>query len=238
MRKSSQYRGVHWRSDARKWRAYATVNGVPTSLGYFADEMDAACAYGTALGLDGPVLKVKQGYIDETGVGHIPLTKDRWALCDAHWFHYLSKFNWTAKRNKSGRWYAVRSSYAPNQKRVYVYMARVVMGVTDEEVEVDHKNRDATLDNRKSNLRIATSSQNNCNVGVTNRNTSGFKGVHWNKDRNKWRATIGINNKRHSLGYFETREAAAHAYNEAAKQVHGDFAALNPLQHELGDQAA
>ena len=89
--------------------------------------------------------------------------------------------------------------------------------------ETDHINgvRD---DNRFSNLRLATSSENMCNRGKQVDNTSGFKGVIWNKRDKKWRAQIMQMNRRVYLGHFDSPEAAHQAYVEAAKRLHGDFA--------------
>jgi len=89
---------------------------------------------------------------------------------------------------------------------------------------VDHINGNG-LDNRRSNLRIATSQQNNRNRKICNLNTSGFKGVRL--DRNKWRADIRIDGKRKNLGRFVNPEAAAAAYDEAARKYFGEFATLN-----------
>lgn len=90
-------------------------------------------------------------------------------------------------------------------------------------VEVDHENRDP-LDNRWANLREATRSQNNFNVGLKRHNTSGIKGVSWDKSRLRWKAQISINSKHLCLGRFETKEAAAAAYQTAAQQHFGEFA--------------
>ena len=57
--------------------------------------------------------------------------------------------------------------------------------------------------------------------------TSKFKGVHWHKGSRKWAAAIRFNNQTTHLGYFTDEAAAARAYDEAARRLHGDFAALN-----------
>jgi hypothetical protein len=79
------------------------------------------------------------------------------------------------------------------------------------------------LNNRWSNLRSATSHQNNCNrpLGATNR--SGFKGVHWDKSKKRWRAACKVHGRRHHLGWFSEPEAAYAAYCEAAPRLHGEF---------------
>lgn len=88
--------------------------------------------------------------------------------------------------------------------------------------EIDHINGIRT-DNRISNLREATRSQNRCN-SLSPRNTSGYKGVWFHKQYGKWEASINMNKVRRRLGYFDTPEEASAAYVEAAKKYHGEFA--------------
>lgn len=90
------------------------------------------------------------------------------------------------------------------------------------EAEVDHIDGDR-LNNRPQNLRGATRSQNQCNVGVMRSNTSGAKGVSWDRDRKMWRADIMVNYKRKHLGMFETVEEGAQAYKLASAKLHQDF---------------
>ena len=66
---------------------------------------------------------------------------------------------------------------------------------------VDHINHN-TLDNRRSNLRICTNKENVRNNQLRALNTSGHKGVTWNKRENKWQVYIRVNYKFHTLGYF------------------------------------
>lgn len=92
--------------------------------------------------------------------------------------------------------------------------------------EVDHVNMDRS-DNRWENLRESTKVQNGWNTKKKKNNTSGFKGVHLkeaHKRIKKWHATISIDGKIKSLGYFYTAEDAGDAYAEAAKKYHGEFA--------------
>lgn len=89
------------------------------------------------------------------------------------------------------------------------------------EHEIDHINRDRRDDSWK-NLRAATRSQNQANVGLRNDNESGYKGVR--KVGNRWRAEIMKDKKCTHLGYFATAKEAAEAYQKAATDLHGEFA--------------
>ncbi len=94
--------------------------------------------------------------------------------------------------------------------------------------QVDHINQ-VKDDNRWCNIRECNSSQNKGNELLRADNTSGYKGVVWDKDRNKWRAQISINNKQTNLGRFDCKYEAARAYNEAAIEHFGEFACLNDV---------
>ena len=88
---------------------------------------------------------------------------------------------------------------------------------------VDHINGNRS-DNRAANLREANRSQNNCNASRREDNSSGFKGVKWNKKQGCWHAAIQHEGKRRHLGSFKSAELANAAYVDAAARLHGDFA--------------
>lgn len=100
---------------------------------------------------------------------------------------------------------------------------RVLLGVTEPEVLVDHINHIKT-DNRRCNLRKCFVGENNKNKGKTKTNTSGFKGASYDKAKKKWRASIQYDGKSRHLGYFSTAEDAHKAYCKAATAYHGEFA--------------
>jgi hypothetical protein len=89
--------------------------------------------------------------------------------------------------------------------------------------EIDHINGNRR-DNRISNLREASKSENQSNRGPNKNNTSGFKGVKFHKKTSKWQAQITKDRKRYNLGLFHTPEAAHVAYESAAKKFYGEFA--------------
>jgi len=90
-------------------------------------------------------------------------------------------------------------------------------------MQIDHKNMVGT-DNRWSNLRLATKSQNLANSRARKDNFSGFKGAYYDKKSGKWRAQVRHNGKLHSLGRFPTPREANAAYLVAASKLFGEFA--------------
>jgi hypothetical protein len=87
----------------------------------------------------------------------------------------------------------------------------------------DHKDMNP-LNNTRDNLRLATPSQNAMNTRLHPNNTSGFRGVSWNKQVQAWVATIYHEGLQMQLGKFDTPEAAYEAYCKKAKELYGDFA--------------
>ena len=87
---------------------------------------------------------------------------------------------------------------------------------------IDHINGDKG-DNRLANLRLATDAENKRNVGMRRHNTSGFKGVSWDKVNNRWLAHATLNGRGKYLGRYRTREEAAEAYRRFAAENHGEF---------------
>lgn len=113
------------------------------------------------------------------------------AIIDTEDLDRIIKHKWTL-----GTW-----GYAESviNKKSFM-MQRVVLNEFDKNNIVDHINRN-TLDNRKSNLRIADKSLNAINTEIRPNNTSGVTGVSWNKNANSWRAYINYQGKRIELGH-------------------------------------
>lgn len=108
-----------------------------------------------------------------------------------------------------------------------VRLHRLIAGAKTGEV-VDHINGNP-LDNRRENLRITTQDFNTRNARKRNSATSKFKGVfrHKRKGYIRWKAQIQFNKHKRGLGYYLDEEAAARAYDAAAKELFGEFAVLN-----------
>lgn len=109
-------------------------------------------------------------------------------------------------------------------KRTALLMHQLIMGTDGVHQFPDHiHGKDSRNDNRRSNLRITTRSQNNINQPIRKDNTSGIKGVYWNKELNKWRVRIQINYKRVFIGDYDTLEEAKIARMKAEEKYHKEY---------------
>lgn len=167
----------------------------------------------------------------------VPLSRGMVALIDADDAERILAHKWHLKRKRTDkRVYAqrtVRLGSGRNAPKTAVMLHREVMRAGPGEV-IDHVNGD-TLDNRKANLRRCTARQNVENiVESANQRRGRFKGVYQPKKTWRWCAAIAAGElrpnsrrKRLHLGSYDTAEQAAEAYDLAALQNYGEFAALN-----------
>lgn len=151
----------------------------------------------------------------------IKLTQNQFALVDNEDYEELSKYKWCASKLHYGGFIAIRGVWV-NGKTINISMHRQIMNVP-KGLDIDHKNHE-TLDNRRCNLRKATSSQNHMNSRKRKGCSSRFKGVSWHKLTRKWRAYICLNGKICHLGLFINEIDAAKAYDKKAKELFGEFA--------------
>lgn len=144
--------------------------------------------------------------------------KGKYVIVDDIDYEWLNNYKWHYCRDG----YAYLSLYDKRTKlSKHVSLHRFILNAPKEK-EVDHINRNK-LDNRRLNLRIVTSQQNNWNLNLPKHNTSGYMGVSifvGNKINKKWRARIKKNGKEISLGYFYTKEDAYKAYMKAKLKYH------------------
>lgn len=147
----------------------------------------------------------------------------------------LDELNWFADFSPSytngGNYQAKRNTYTsegtPTTERMHrVILSRMLGRKLGVKELVDHRNLNP-LDNRRENLRLANHTQNSQNQSKRISNSSGYKGVHFNRDGNKWRARIQLNGERILLGDFKTAEQAAQAYDIKARELFGEFALTN-----------
>jgi hypothetical protein len=152
----------------------------------------------------------------------IPLSKGKVAIVDDEHFAAVNQHKWTLH----AKGYAYRQTRR-NGKTISVLMHRFIMELAGRELGrlIDHANGDR-LDNRASNLRPATPSQNGANSKLNRNNKSGYRGVSRHKD-GRWVAAIKINGRKRHLGLFDTAPQAARVYDRDALAEWGEFAATN-----------
>lgn len=160
----------------------------------------------------------------EQSYREIPLTQGQVSLVDEEDFERVNQFKWHALWQENKRcFYAYRSIRYADGRIGALSMHRFIMGVGyGDKQEVDHKNIDQTLDNRKSNLRLATFAQNMQNRKRQRNNTSGYKGVYWHKSLSLWIAAVKLGGKRQSYSFKHILDAAQAAVL-LRFLLHGDF---------------
>jgi hypothetical protein len=141
----------------------------------------------------------------------IPLTQNKFALVDDEDFERLNKIKWCA-HNLGNTTYAAHSDYAKGE---CLHMHRLVLPC-EKPFMVDHLDGNG-LNNQKYNLRIVTQRQNLQNLHI--KKSSIYPGVCWDKQTNKWRALITIDNKRHCLGRYAKEGDAFDAYCRKLKEI-------------------
>lgn len=135
-------------------------------------------------------------------------------LCDIDDWEKLKEYYW----RESATGYANAMINYKNNR-----FHRMIFDLSDPKIQVDHVNGDI-LDNRKENLRLCSNQNNSFNRGKNSNNTSGYKGVHFDKDRNKWRASIMHNGKNiSSPRRYNTPEEAYEWYVEKSNDIFGEF---------------
>ncbi len=129
------------------------------------------------------------------------------------------------KPNNNNKGYYYVSLFQNNKSRNKT-IHRLVLNAFENNYEnkkcVDHINNNRS-DNCLFNLRYATHQENNFNSSICKNNTSGVKGVSFDKQRNKWRAQIKINGKSLHLGYFNNIEDAKEVRQLKANEIFGLF---------------
>jgi hypothetical protein len=161
----------------------------------------------------------------EGDLAYVPLTQGYEAVIDADDAALVGQWLWcswvTRRRDGSVRSvYAKRGDYSQVKPRT-VLMHRIIAGTPDD-METDHIDGNG-LNNRRSNLRAATITENRRNKIRSYASKSGVKGVHWVERLGKWRAQICADRKVTCLGLFDTVDGAAHAYAKASATLHGKY---------------
>ena len=190
-----------------KTRSFSLTNGITKSCGCLAKELRVAR------------MKKYNTYdlTGEYGIGYT--SKGEEFYFDLEDYDKIKDYCW----NKHKEYIATRNVSG------YILFHRLVMGISDENIAVDHINHNKS-DNRKNNLRFVTDSQNSMNRGVSSNNTSGITGV--NKRNGKWTARIGVNTKRIFLGDYDNFFEAVKARKEAEEKYYKEYSYDNSInQH-------
>lgn len=158
-------------------------------------------------------------------LAYVPLTQGYEAVIDAEDVPLVDVWNWYAIVDKRSDG-SIRTIYAgrgcgPRASHTTIFMHREILRTPDG-FDSDHRDGDG-LNNTKANLRIALRAENTRNRRLSISNTSGVKGVYWNKSRKKWQATITLDGKAFFLGRFSDAGDAALAYMLASVDMHGEF---------------
>lgn len=150
----------------------------------------------------------------------IELTKGFFTKVDISDLPLLDGWNWCAQKSNADLVYA-RASRVVDGRNKGVLLHRFLLDAPKDR-HVDHINGDG-LDNRRSNLRLATHSQNLWNQRRRKDNRSGLKGASFIKKYGRWQAQIKTFGKKKHLGYFDTAEEAHAAYCTAAEIYHREY---------------
>lgn len=153
----------------------------------------------------------------------IKVSKNDYATIDAEDAVLVRSYTWWLL-TKAGLKYAYTQKRI-NGKQVTILLHRLVMSA-DPSVRIDHRDRDG-LNCQKSNLRVATQSQNMANASKHWDGSSDYIGVCWDKSKNRWLAHLGVRGRFLNLGRFRTAIEAAKVRDAAALVYFGEFANLN-----------
>lgn len=117
----------------------------------------------------------------------------------------IKNYKWAIRKTREGIFYVQSKYFISTNTKKTIQLHRLIMNCPNNKV-IDHINSDP-LDNRKSNLRICTSAENAQNKKVNKNNTSGYRGVCYDKNYNRWTGQVNVN-KKHYIKHFETKEEA------------------------------
>jgi len=174
-------------------------------------------------GCDRQKRKIQFRKLKRIAMDHAINYKGRQLIVDDEGLTLLNSCEWYWGENRNGKFYLAKNAPTANGKQTTVKFHRQILKDLDlTGLHADHINTN-TQDNRRSNLRAATRAENQRNRSMPRNNTSGFKGVIFDKRNSRFTAQIGLHGTKY-LGSFTTALEASQAYQDAALKLHGKFA--------------
>jgi hypothetical protein len=172
------------------------------------------------------MMRFHQQHLQPTALA-IAMTNGMAVIVDENDYSFVSQFWWSAHRG-------TRTTYARATSNDSRFLMHTLIMGNREGYTVDHVNGNG-LDNRRCNLRFATPSEQSRNTHG-GRGRSLYKGVTWAVRHRKWVASICADGKNRHIGYFDTEDEAARAYDAAALIEYGEFAFINFRPQTTGQE--
>lgn len=163
-------------------------------------------------------------------IREVVLTQGFVAIIDEADWPLVSQFKWHAAKSSYGDYYYAAACIARSRAEAigckkHFKLHQLLMGFPG--LLIDHRDGNR-MNNRRSNLRVATIAQNSRNSSKPRVPCSSrFKGVSWHRKHQVWQVFIQVNRKNKFLGHFKDEEEAGRVYDIAARFHYGQFARLN-----------
>jgi hypothetical protein len=154
-------------------------------------------------------------------ITHVYYNDNDFFIIDTDCINKIKKYYWNVNPFTG----YIYTQIGNRKNRKHLCLHRLLMDCKDSQKDIDHINRNK-LDNRLLNMRICDHKDNCKNSSIRSDNTSGVRGVSFNKGHNKWKAEINANKHYYFLGYFDRFEDAVEARKQGEIKYHKAYAAI------------
>lgn len=167
---------------------------------------------------------------EDPSIRYIQITRGKYVIVDAADYEWLMQWKWSVRKSGKYLFYAVRNINLADRKQETILMHRQILGLKKGDKRmVDHINHD-TFDNRRSNLRIVTSSQNCANRRTRIDSFSGAKGLSWNPLSRRWDIQITKEGIVYRPGSRKNLDDALNIYIKTNLELNGEFACMPTVE--------